>query len=139
MAKLTPQQAAEKQARRLKGATEDIRLGVDRVTEAPGKKAAAKQDKMRQRINESIDSGIWATRVAAVPLEEWKAQMKDKGIPRISSGIDGAKAKVTDFFGKLFPYQDTIKAELERMPDLTLEDSINRATHQMRRMAQFRK
>ena len=40
MAKVTPQEFAEKWARRTQGATQDYIRGIDRVTEAPGVKAA---------------------------------------------------------------------------------------------------
>jgi len=139
MAKLTPQQAQEKHARNLKASVPDITIGVDAVTEAPGKKAAAAQAKMKANLNASIDDGTWAARVSAVTLEDWKKQMKEKGIGRISAGIDGAADKTRDFFSQLFAYQDSIKPEIDRLPDLTLEDSINRMTTWVRKMAQFSK
>jgi len=139
MAKLTAAQAREKHARNLKASVPDITIGVDAVTEAPGKKAAAAQAKMKANLVASIDDGTWAQRVGAVTLEEWKTAMKDKGIGRIASGIDGAAAKTEDFFNQLFSYQDSIKPEIDRMPDLTLEDSINRMTTWVRKMAQFSK
>jgi len=139
MPKLTPQEATLKHARRLKGATEDIRAGVARVTEAPGKRAAAKVEKMRSRLIEKIDDGTWASRVGSVTLEDWKKQMSEKGVGRIAAGIDAAAPKVTDFFSQFFPFLDTVKGEVDRMPDLTLEDSISRMTHQIRRTASFRK
>ena len=46
MAKLTPLEFQEKHARRLKASVEDVRKGIDRVTENPCELAAAKQDKM---------------------------------------------------------------------------------------------
>ena len=139
MSKLTPKQAQEKHARRLKAAIEDITLGVDAVTEAPGKKAAAKADKMLAKLSESVRDGTWAKRVGAVTLEDWKRHMKEKGIPRISAGIDGAAAKTEDFFSQLFTYQDTLQGTLRGMPDLTLEDSISRMTTWVRGMAKFSK
>lgn len=139
MAKLTPKQAQEKHARNLKASVPDITLGVDRVTEAPGKKAAAKSAKMLANLTKSVNDGTWAARVGAVTLEEWKDKMKTKGIPRISAGIDGAAAKTEDFFSQLFSYQDGIKGRLDAMPDLTLEDSIARMTTWVRDMAKFSK
>ena len=139
MSKLTPKEAQEKHARNLKAAVPDITLGVNRVTEAPGKKAAAKADKMLANLSEKVRDGTWAARVSAVSLEEWKGHMIAKGIPRISAGIDGAAAKTEDFFAQLFTYQDGIKGELDRMPDLTLEDSISRMTKWVRDMAKFSK
>lgn len=139
MARMTAAEAREKWARRLKGAIPDIEAGVDRVTEAPGKKAAAKADKMLANLTESVRDGTWARRVGAVSLEEWKAHMKNKGVGRIAAGVDGAAAKAEDFFSQLFAYQDSVKGKLDAMPDLTLEDSINRMTTWVRDMAKFSK
>jgi len=138
VAKLTPEQAREKHARNLKASVPDITIGVNAVTEAPGKKAAAKQDKMLRNLTEAVNSGKWAQRVGDVSLEDWKRQMVDKGIPRIAQGIDGSAAKVESFFSQLFPYQDNLQGKLRGMPDLTLEDSINRMTTWVRGMAQFK-
>jgi len=137
MAKLTPKEAQEKHARRLKAATEDMRAGVDRVTEAPTLKAAAKQDKMRARIVASIDSGKWARGLKRVSLEEWKSKMKDKGIARVPEGIDAAAAKTEGFFAELFPFQDSLVGTVKKMPDVTLEDNINRMTSFVRGMSKF--
>ena len=70
MARLTPEQAQEKHARRLKGSIEDIRLGVERVTTSPTQLAAAKQDKMKMRLLASIDSGKWSAGLKRVSLDE---------------------------------------------------------------------
>jgi len=139
MSKLTPQEAAEKWGRRLKGATQDITLGVQRVKEAPGAKAAAKSDKMLQNVQEAVQSGKWADRVGAVTLEEWRAKMLNKGVGRISAGVDAAASKQGEFFGQLFDHQERLTSEINRMPDLTLEDSINRMTTFTRGMAKFRR
>lgn len=139
MAKLTAEQAADKLAKRLKGATEDIRQGVQRVNVAPGVQAAAKVDKMRNNLMAAIDSGKWGDRVKSVSVEQWKTLMADKGIPRIAAGIDGARQKSIDFFNQLLPYQDNIKSKLQGMSDLTVEDNIQRAAFQIREMAKFRR
>ena len=139
MSKLTPVEFAEKHARRLKASSEDIRKGVARVTEAPTAKAAAKADKMLAKITEAVTSGKWADRLRAVSLEEWQAKMTTKGIPRISAGIDAARAKVEDFYAQMGPFQDTLQRKIETMPDMTIEDSIARASEWMRGMAKFSK
>ena len=139
MAKLTPEQAVEKHARRLKGSTEDIRRGIMRVTEAPGVAAARKTEKMRTNLIASIDSGKWGQRVASVPLTTWQALAADKGIARIAAGIDGAKEKMTDFYGQLFPFQDAVVAKVKGMPDVTLDDNLNRMTFAAREMSKFKR
>jgi len=139
MAKVTPDQFVEKHARRLKGAVEDMRRGVDRVTEAPTAKAAKKVDKMRTNLLAALDSGKWARRLESVSLEEWKSKMVDKGIPRVAAGIDAAAPKVKAFAEELLPHIDRVQAEVKKMPDVTLEDSINRMVNFTRGMAKFQR
>lgn len=136
---LTPQQFQEKHARRLKGAIDDMRTGINNVTEAPTMKAAAKQEKMKSRLVASLDSGIWASRLRKVTLEEWKSKTLDKGLNRVAGGIDAAADKVIDFAGQLLPAITGAQGKIATMPDVTLEDSINRMNTFVREMAKFRK
>ena len=137
--RITPTEYADKQARRLKAATEDIRRGVGRVTESPTAKAAAAQDKMLARLTESVQSGKWAAGLKRVTLEEWKSAMLDKGVNRIAAGIDAAKGKVVAFATELLAYEENLLGKIDAMPDLTLEDSINRSAEWMRGMSRFRR
>jgi len=139
MARVTPEEFQEKHARRLKAATEDIRRGVERVSEAPTLKAAAKKEKMKAKLMEALDSGKWENGLKRVTLEEWKAKMIEKGVSRIPAGIDAAADKVRAFASELLPYIDSQVANVKRMPDVTLEDSINRMVTFIRGMAKFRR
>lgn len=139
MARVTPEEFAEKHNRRLKAALPDMEAGLKKVTEAPTAKAAAKQDKMKQRLLAKIDDGTWASRLKAVTLEEWREKAVSKGIPRVSAGIDAAQSKVRDFAAQLLPHIDAGKAAIEKMPDITLEDSINRMATFIRHMSKFKK
>jgi hypothetical protein len=65
--------------------------------------------------------------------------MLNKGVGRIAAGVEGASGKMEDFFSQLFAHQDAILSKLKTMPDLTLEDSINRMTYMVREMAKFSK
>jgi len=139
MAKLTAKQFQEKHARRTKGALEDMRAGVNAVTEAPGAKAAEKADKMLAKITEAVQSGKWADRVAGVPLSVWKDKMLNKGVGRVPAGIDAAAADIEKFAGELLSHQDGYLGRLRDMPDLTLEDNISRAVENIRQMSNFKR
>lgn len=139
MAKLTAAEFQEKHARRLKGAVEDVRRGIDRVTESPTAKAAAKQDKMLSNLTASVQSGKWANGLKRVSLEQWKKQARDIGVNRIAAGIDGAKDKVTAFAEDLLPHIDRQVEKIKAMPDVTLDDNINRMTTFIRGMASFKR
>jgi len=135
--KVTPAEFAEKHARRTKAALEDMRKGIQAVTEAPGLAASKKADKMRTNLLDAIDSGKWARRVAAVTLDDWKTAMLDKGVARVPAGIDAARAKTEAFATQLLAFEEAALVKLNQMPDLTLEDSIARSAFWIREMSKF--
>ena len=139
MAKLNATEFQDKHARRLKAAVEDMRKGIDRVTESPTEKAANKQDKMLTNLTAAVQSGKWSAGLKRVSLEEWKRKARDIGVNRVAAGIDAAKEKVVAFAEELLPYIDHQKAQLASMPDVTLDDNINRMTTFIRGMANFRR
>lgn len=134
MAKVTPEEYAEKWGRRMKGSTEDIRRGVEKVTTAPGVAAAKAQILMLQKLTEAINSGLWAARVSAISLEDWKKAFTDLGINRISAGVDAALPKQAAMASKLLAAVDSAAAKANAMPKGTIEDSINRMTTYVREM-----
>ncbi len=139
MSKLTAKEFQEKHNRRLKAAVEDMRKGVENVTESPTQKAAQKVDKMRTNLVASIDNGKWAAGLNRVTLEDWKDKMINKGINRVATGIDGAAAKVEAFAGQLLPHIDKAQAKVKKMPDVTLEDNITRMVEFTREMSKFKR
>ncbi len=139
MAKLTSQEFREKHARRLKASTEDMRRGIDRVTENPCEKAAAKQDKMLTNLTAAVQSGKWASGLRRVSLDEWKTAARDVGVNRVAAGIDAAAQKVERFADDLLPHIDRGISALASMPDITLDDNINRMTTFTRHMATLRR
>ena len=139
MARLTATEFQDKHSRRLKAAVEDVRRGIDRVTESPTEKAAAKQDKMLTNLTAAVSSGKWASGLKRVSLDEWKKKARDVGVNRIAAGIDAAKDKVIDFANQILPYIDRAQSEISNMPDVTLDDNINRMNTFVRRMAQFKR
>jgi len=139
MANLTAAEFQEKHARRLKASTEDMRRGIDRVTESPTSKAAAKQDKMLANLTASVQSGKWKQGLERVSLEDWKTKARDVGVNRVAAGIDAAKSKVIAFAEELLPHIDRQKAKIASMPDVTLDDNINRMVTFSRGMATFKR
>ena len=126
MAKVNAQQYAEKQARNLKASTEDIKRGVEQVTEAPGIKAAKQQALMLQKLQEAVNSGKWARNVSKVSLEDWKKMMIDKGIGRIGAGIDAVQDKQVQMAEKLLAAVDRNVAKANATPRGDLQQNIRR-------------
>jgi hypothetical protein len=134
----TPEEYADEWNKDLKAALDKIRRGVDKVDVAPSSEAIKKKDKMKANLMNAIESGIWERRLSKYTLDQWKEDMKEKAVARIPGGADAAKDKMRDVGSKLLPYIAEGIAKVERLPDLTLEDSINRAAEFIRHMAKFK-
>ena len=135
---LTAAEFAEKQNRRLKAALTDMQKGIEGITVSPTAQAADKQNKMKARLMASIDDGSWARGLRSVSLDEWKRKMIDVGIGRVSTGIDAAADKVQAFASKFLPFVEAVAAEVRKMPDLTIDDSIARMSKQVRETSKFK-
>lgn len=139
MARVTPEQFQQKHAANLKAAIPYMQQGIQSVTIAPTSQAADKIQKLKANLNAAIDSGKMAKRMRAVTLDQWKGAMLNKGVNRVATGIDAAAADVTAFASQLLPYVDSQVAIIDKMPDATLEDSLNRVTTFIRGMAKFQR
>lgn len=139
MTQKTPQEVADKWATRLGQSTAAITAGVDRVTINPAEKALAAKDKMVTNWNNAVNEGKWESGLQRVTLSSWKNDMKTKGIARIASGANAAKPKMQAFMTDFLPFVTTVQTEIDDMPDLTIEDSIARATHWIRRTGDFKR
>lgn len=139
MAKLTASQIAAKWSQRLSGATNEIKDGVMATKVAPSQQAILKKDKMRQNLLKSIDDGTWENALGKVTLSDWQAAMLNKGLGRVASGAQAAQGDFQTFMSELLPYQQQLVDQVKTMPDLTLEDSIQRMAFMTRNMANFRR
>lgn len=138
MAKLTGSEFAEKWARNIKQSITDIQRGIERVSEAPGQKAAAKKAKWVARMTDAQTHEKWATRVAAVSLDEWKARAREVGTSRIPSGADAAVGKMANFGEQLLSHIDAGLGKIKGMPDVTLADTKARMDAWFDHMSKFR-
>ena len=136
MAQGTPAEIAARHARRMQESLTIIQDGVNAVTEAPGLRAAAKRAKWAKAVQDSEDK--WAANVASVTLDEWKTAFINKGLGRIAAGVEEAIPKMTMFHEQLQTYRVGLDRTLAGMPDLTLEQRINRMVTNTREMAKFR-
>ena len=139
MAKLSTQEYVEKWQRRTTGAAPDVQRGIQRVDASPTEAAASKKDKMLANVTMAVQNGKWEAGLRRVSLGDWKKAAIEKGIPRISQGVNGATAKMADFASQLLPYQDSLKQQIAGMPDLTIEDNINRMVTFVRGMTKFKR
>jgi len=135
--RMTGRDYQEKHARNLKGATSEIRAGVEALTESPGKKAAERSDVWVQRMTDSAVQERWKRNVGKLSLDDWKKDMVEKGVGRISAGLDRSSDKIADFGDKLISHIKSIKPEFDKRPVLTLDDAASKAADWIKAMGKF--
>ena len=94
---------------------------------------------MKANLIKAVDSGKWERGLASVSLEDWKSAMIDVGVDRISTGTSQARNKMEAFGGKLLAYEGSLQAKVKTMPDLTLEQNIQRMVTFIKGMSEFQK
>ena len=134
---MSAQETYKKWNDRLSNNTQAVKDGIDRVTENPMAKAAAKEDKWFAGIQKAKSSGRWKRGLLATSLESWKTKARDIGADRIPAGAAAAEGKMTSFYGKLLPFEEKLQTQIRSMPDVTIQDSIARATAWINGMANF--
>lgn len=127
--------AGEYWQRGLQNAGPKISAGIDRVSTAPGVKAAAKKDKYVQGVQQSQD--LWARRVASVSLGEWQSRAK-AGVSRIAEGAAAKQDKYVNGVQQVFAHMDSVLSRVDSMPDNTLEQRIAKSAEFQRGMAQYK-
>lgn len=137
MAHADPGTVAQHWAERLGGSTDKIRQGVQRVTQAPGAKAAASANLWLARTQASVDK--YRRNVGRVSLADWQQAMEQKGLARVASGASAAVPKMTQFLTEFLPYVDSGAQQVRSMPKGGIEQSIARAAAMIRHNANFRR
>ena len=137
MPRVTPEEGAQKLIDRAKAAAPFIAGQVDKVTVAPTESALAAIPKMQTNFNAAVASGKVERGLRRVSLGDWKTAMKEKGIPRISQGLDQARNKIVAFNREFYPHLERVQAQVAAMPSTTLEDNIARMVFNVRENAKF--
>lgn len=139
MVKASVDQVVKKWTTNTKNATGYMTSGVQSVTTSPMEVAAQRLDKARTNYVARIDDGTMAAQLRKVTLSQWQDAMINKGVGRVSAGVDAAQSKTTDAFGKLLPYIQKGQDVVGKMPKTSLQDSKNRLTAWFDHMAAYKK
>lgn len=135
--RVTPEQATQKWLTNIGSATDRMKQGALGVQKAPGAAAAAAADKWLQRVQQSKDK--FRTNVGRVSLQQWQDAYINVGIPRVSQGAQAKQAKYSQAMADFLPYLSQGVAKIDAMPNVTLQDSIARATAMIQHNAAYRR
>lgn len=137
MPMLDPATVAKKWAQNLGNSVQQIQASVNAVTTSPTQQAAAAVNVWQARMQDPQTAAKYVKGLQRVTLQQWQSAMNQKGVPRIASGAQQAVGKMTTFLQAFLPYEAQGVAQVKNMPDVTLQDRINRATFMIQYLSQF--
>jgi len=108
--KATAAEAAQAWSDRFSGAATKYTAGINSVSVAPGQLAAAQKNAYVQNVQ--ANANIWASKVAAVDINTWKAAATGVGAQRLATGAQKGMPKMQAFMGNFLPQLGTIVAGL---------------------------
>lgn len=123
----TAAEVAQKWSQRSQAAAADYTAGVERVSVAPGEKAAAAATTWLARLNDPATVAKFKRKVSAVDLATWKAAASQYGSARYSQGVAAKEPKMAKALSTLLPFIDAGVAQVKRMPNATFEDRLQRS------------
>lgn len=138
---MTGQQAAANWSAGMNAAVSNgsIQRGIAAVQEAPGAAAVRQANLWTQQVSSIQTQQKWAQRVGAVSLSSWQQDTINKGLPRITGGVQessGPNGKATQFFSALISYE---QAGINSLPPRGgFTNNVNRATAWMNYMHNFK-
>jgi hypothetical protein len=133
--RVTPQQATAKWLTGISGANERMKQGALNVQTAPGQLAAAAADKWLAKVTAAKPKFIANSK--AVSLQDWQNAYINTGLPRVTQGAQDKQAKYTNAMGPFFNYMNQGLATIDKMPNNTIEDAVQRAAAMIRWNAKY--
>lgn len=138
MARLTPEESAQKWASRTAAASADWQRGIERTPDAPGAKAAAAADKWQAKLTAPTTKEKFKRRVGAVSKEQWQAASA-AATGKYSAGAQGAVSKMQQHQQDVQAWMEAGKRKIAAMPNLTPQDAANRAAAWVLHMADYKR
>ena len=131
----TPDEMLSNWKKRLSAAHDDFVKAVDMVKEAPGVAAARNKSNWVAAMTDVHTQDRWAKNVASVSLDTWKERMKNKGWSALQNAVTNVdESKMKAFYTWLIDAENAVLADVSKMPNLTFENRLARATTWIRGM-----
>ena len=112
--------------------------GVQNVKTAPNAKAAAALPRWIASVNSKAVQDKFVANNNAVTLQSWQAATTQYGVPNLSRGATKGATKYSTFAAKFYPYLSQGLAQIQAMPNITLQDRIAKSVALMNYNAAYK-
>lgn len=137
MPRLTPQQASERLASGIRNGSTNYIAGVEAVTKNPAESAIEARGKWVNAMTNPATHDKWQRGLERTSITDWKQATAGVGAQRFSQSADKAQTNYEAFARDFFPYLATVENTISQMPNVTIDERINRAVENMRLLSQY--
>lgn len=117
--------------------TEKWKKKIAQVRVNPAQKAVAAKEKMVARFQASMNDGSYEAAMQGVTLQSWIQSATSKA-SRLAQGAQEGRPKMQAYLQAAKPIYDQNEAEIEAMPNVTEEDSVQRMIRNMQNMKKLK-
>jgi|SaaInl7_150m_RNA_FD_contig_21_72560_length_815_multi_21_in_0_out_0_2 hypothetical protein len=128
---LTGQEVAEKYARNMQNASQDIIKGVETTQKSQSKNAIAAKDKMTQNFNAAMAANKYEEGLTKSGDDKWRRNLINKGVPKIAIGIQTNMPEIVEAMTKVVAVGEEVKRMTSAMPKNSMADSLARVQRSM--------
>lgn len=139
MAKLNATEFADKLITRTRQAQPDYVKGIQRTTVNPAAEAAKNVGKWQTKVSSAEARDKFVRNLNKTSASDWQNAAITLGAPRLSQGVEQARSKIEAVAGPLLSHIDAGQSKVRNMPNVTLEDGIQRSAAFIRHMSEFGK
>jgi hypothetical protein len=129
---------AAKWVTRTQAASQDYTTGVQNTDKDPTALAIAQGQRYITRVQDAFNSGKWANGLRRAGKAGWQTATLAKA-GNFSTGVAAAESKMQAAMAALLPFEASLQSRIASMPNVTLQDRINRATTWITEMAKYQK
>lgn len=130
------QTVAARWSQNTQAATQRYADGVAQTQKDQAGLAIAAGPKYIANVTAAFNSGKWANAIRRVGTAGWKSATIAKQA-NFGVGVGASEAKVAAAFTPLLAYEATLQSTVQAMPNVTLQDAINRATAWIQGMSRY--
>jgi len=119
-------------------ATDDYRWGIENPSVSPTGEAIAHRKDLETKMAKKETWDKWEDGLRFVGDEGWMKGALEKGVDRYVPGVRVGIPKFSSFAEKFRGHLDAGVKEVKKLPKVTLDDSIKRASEMIKHNSRFR-
>lgn len=137
MARKTADMVVEKFRRRISGAGPDYRYGIENPIRPWVEGYAASSERMKQELSKALAEGRHLKGAREKGQQRWEQKVRAVGVDRFTGAATIAAENYAKVVSDIMSAAEAARSAASKLPNVTLEDRLNRAVAAMRAISEY--